>query len=126
MANDGTKGNGWMRENNQRPAAAERNLTRLPVPSSYNGNVNGRSNIWLRVSHFLAGVVVALSGAWASGLETRANNQADITAQIRQLVKAQEAEEQEIKELTAANWSNQQAIAVLTQRYNDLFYRIKH
>ncbi len=96
------------------------------MPSMRTDHGSGRNDIWRRAALFLAGVVVALCGAWASGLETRASSQADLTAQIQQLIKSQEAEEQEIRDLTAANWSNQQAIAVLTQRFNDLFDKLKH
>ena len=88
-------------------------------------NWQSGARVWRFVASFLAGAVMALCGAWAAGLQARASDHANISAQIQQLVKSQQDEEQEIKDLTVGNWSNQQAIAVLTQRFNDLVQKLR-
>lgn len=89
---------------------------------------NGQSgaSVWKFVASFLAGAVLALAGAWATGMQAQASNRANVSAQLQQLVKSQQEEEQQIKDLTVGNWSNQQAIAVLTQRFNDLVQKLGH
>lgn len=90
----------------------------------YEADGQGATNVWRFIASFLAGAVMALAAAWATGMQARASNRANVSMQIRQLVKSQQDEEQEIKDLTVGNWSNQQAIAVLTQRFNDLVQKL--
>lgn len=78
------------------------------------------SGVWKFVATFLAGVVMALAGAWASGVRAQASDHANFSMEIAQLVKSQQDEEQELKMVTNLGFNNQQNIAVLTQKVNDL------